>query len=70
VCKKKNVFTLAISQRYRYDQFVARYRLLVVNEVNQKRHDPCNASVFAVARTVYKNVVDRETVFVYDKARA
>jgi len=56
----KILLTLAISHHYRHDQFVARYGLLVVNEVNRKRHDPCNASVFAVARTVYENVVDRE----------
>ena len=56
----KYVLTLAVSQRYGHDQFVARYGLLAVNEVNQNRHDPCNALVFAVARTVHENFVDGE----------
>ena len=50
-------------QRYGHDQFVARYGLLAVNEVNRNSHDPCNALVFAVARTVYENIVDGEEVY-------
>ena len=56
----KNVFTLAISQLYRHNQFVARYGLIVVNEVNRKRHHPLNASVFAVAQTVFAGSVGIE----------
>jgi len=68
--KNEKCVTLAVSLRYGHDQFVARYGLLAVNEVNRKRPDPCNALVFANARTVYemlwteKNLISSKFFFI------
>jgi len=59
VLEAVRVSRVGYPQRYGHDQFVARYGLLAVNEVNRNRHDPCNALVFAVARTVYEKSCGR-----------
>lgn len=58
VLEAVRVSRVGYPQRYSHEQFIQRYGILAISELERNQNDPCNALVFAVARSVYESIID------------